>query len=83
MNVASLRLCSSALLIFSLTPPSSFFFISSSPAAKYAVNVVLASGGYPGPYAKGKVITGLDATHQLPNHPDVAVSLQLWHLCVV
>lgn len=28
---------------------------------KWAVSVVLASGGYPGPYEKGKVITGVDA----------------------
>ena len=34
------------------------------PAA--SVCVVMASGGYPGSYAKGKVITGLDAANSLP-----------------
>ncbi len=34
------------------------------PAA--SVCVVMASGGYPGSYAKGKVITGLDAANALP-----------------
>ena len=32
-----------------------------------SVCVVMASGGYPGSYAKGKVITGLDAANALPN----------------
>jgi len=36
-----------------------------SPLA--SVCVVMASGGYPGSYAKGKVITGLDAANKLPN----------------
>lgn len=36
-----------------------------SPQA--SVCVVMASGGYPGNYAKGKVITGLDAANELPN----------------
>ncbi len=31
-----------------------------------AVCVVMASGGYPGSYAKGKIITGLDAASALP-----------------
>jgi phosphoribosylamine--glycine ligase len=31
-----------------------------------SVCVVIASGGYPGSYAKGKVITGLDAANALP-----------------
>ncbi len=31
------------------------------PAARTALTVVMASGGYPGPYEKGKVIEGLDA----------------------
>jgi phosphoribosylamine--glycine ligase len=35
-----------------------------SPLA--SVCVVMASGGYPGNYAKGKVITGLDAANALP-----------------
>ena len=32
-----------------------------------SVCVVMASGGYPGSYAKGKVITGLDAANALPH----------------
>jgi phosphoribosylamine--glycine ligase len=32
-----------------------------------SVCVVMASGGYPGSYAKGKVISGLDAANALPN----------------
>jgi phosphoribosylamine--glycine ligase len=36
-----------------------------SPLA--SVCVVIASGGYPGNYAKGKVITGLDAANALPH----------------
>lgn len=36
-----------------------------SPMA--AVCVVMASGGYPGPYAKGKPITGLESVAALPN----------------
>jgi len=36
-----------------------------SPAV--AVCVVMASGGYPGSYAKGKAISGLEAAAQLPN----------------
>ena len=32
-----------------------------------AVCVVMASGGYPGNYAKGKIITGLDAANALPD----------------
>jgi phosphoribosylamine--glycine ligase len=36
-----------------------------SPLA--SVCVVMASGGYPGSYAKGTVITGLDAANALPN----------------
>jgi phosphoribosylamine--glycine ligase len=32
-----------------------------------SVCVVMASGGYPGNYAKGKVITGLDAANALPH----------------
>ena len=32
-----------------------------------SVCVVMASGGYPGSYAKGKVITGLEAANALPN----------------
>ena len=35
------------------------------PAA--SVCVVMASGGYPGNYAKGKIISGLDAAGKLPN----------------
>ncbi|MEY4917332.1 MAG: hypothetical protein RL616_1245 [Verrucomicrobiota bacterium] len=35
-----------------------------SPLA--SVCVVMASGGYPGNYAKGKIITGLDAANKLP-----------------
>jgi phosphoribosylamine--glycine ligase len=31
-----------------------------------SVCVVTSSGGYPGPYQKGKVITGLDAAENLP-----------------
>ncbi|MBI3850750.1 MAG: phosphoribosylamine--glycine ligase [Verrucomicrobia bacterium] len=36
-------------------------------SATASVCVVMASGGYPGSYAKGKVITGLDAVNALPN----------------
>jgi phosphoribosylamine---glycine ligase len=36
-----------------------------SPQA--SVCVIMASGGYPGSYPKGKVITGLDAASKLPN----------------
>jgi phosphoribosylamine--glycine ligase len=36
-----------------------------SPLA--SVCVVMASGGYPGHYAKGKIITGLDAANTLPH----------------
>jgi phosphoribosylamine--glycine ligase len=32
-----------------------------------SVCVVMASGGYPGSYAKGKVISGLDAANALPH----------------
>jgi phosphoribosylamine--glycine ligase len=32
-----------------------------------SVCVVMASGGYPGSYPKGKIITGLDAANKLPN----------------
>jgi phosphoribosylamine---glycine ligase len=32
-----------------------------------SVCVVMASGGYPGSYPKGKVITGLDTANALPN----------------
>ena len=32
-----------------------------------SVCVVMASGGYPGAYARGKVITGLDDARKLPN----------------
>src|SRR5205823_1478732 len=32
-----------------------------------AVCVVMASGGYPGPYTKGKVITGLDEVATMPD----------------
>jgi phosphoribosylamine--glycine ligase len=32
-----------------------------------SVCVVMASGGYPGSYPKGKVITGIDAANALPN----------------
>jgi len=32
-----------------------------------AVGVVQASGGYPGPYKKGKVITGIDHANELPD----------------
>ena len=32
-----------------------------------SVCVIMASGGYPGDYPKGKVITGLDAVNRLPN----------------
>ena len=39
--------------------------LSWSPNA--SVCVVMASGGYPGNYPKGKVITGLDAANALPN----------------
>jgi phosphoribosylamine---glycine ligase len=35
-------------------------------SATASVCVVMASGGYPGSYAKGKVITGLDAANALP-----------------
>ena len=35
--------------------------------AATAVCVVMASGGYPGSYAKGKVISGLDAANALPH----------------
>ena len=34
---------------------------------KWAVCVVLASGGYPGSYEKGKVITGIDEAEKLPD----------------
>ncbi len=36
-------------------------------SAKPAVCVVMASGGYPGSYAKGKVIQGLDAVARMDN----------------
>ena len=36
-----------------------------SPLA--SVCVVMASGGYPGNYPKGKIITGLDAANKLPH----------------
>ena len=36
-------------------------------SSQAAVCVVMASGGYPGSYAKGKAITGLDDANALPN----------------
>jgi phosphoribosylamine--glycine ligase len=36
-------------------------------STKYCVNVVLASGGYPGAYSKDSRITGLSAAEQLPD----------------
>lgn len=36
-------------------------------SANASVCVVMASGGYPGSYPKGKVITGLDTANALPN----------------
>src|ERR1035437_2504632 len=39
--------------------------LQGNPAA--SVCVVMASGGYPGNYAKGKVITGLEAANALPD----------------
>lgn len=36
-------------------------------SANASVCVVMASGGYPGSYPKGKVITGFDAANALPN----------------
>jgi phosphoribosylamine--glycine ligase len=36
-------------------------------SATASVCVVMASGGYPGSYAKGKVISGLDAANSLPH----------------
>ncbi|PAW84172.1 MAG: phosphoribosylamine--glycine ligase [Pedosphaera sp. Tous-C6FEB] len=36
-------------------------------SANASVCVVMASGGYPGSYPKGKVITGLEAANALPN----------------
>src|SRR5437773_10634831 len=36
-------------------------------SAMASVCVVMASAGYPGDYAKGKVITGLDEVARLPN----------------
>jgi phosphoribosylamine--glycine ligase len=35
--------------------------------AEASVCVIMASGGYPGSYPKGKVITGLDAANRLPH----------------
>lgn len=35
-------------------------------STQYAVNIVIASGGYPDIYEKGKVITGIDAAEQIP-----------------
>jgi phosphoribosylamine--glycine ligase len=32
-----------------------------------SVCVIMASGGYPGPYSKGEVISGLDCVHSLPD----------------
>jgi phosphoribosylamine--glycine ligase len=32
----------------------------------YAANIVLASGGYPDAYEKGKVVTGIDAAERIP-----------------
>src|ERR1700722_6970168 len=36
-------------------------------SSQASVCVVMASGGYPGNYAKGKIITGLDAANALPH----------------
>jgi phosphoribosylamine---glycine ligase len=35
-------------------------------SAQYAANIVIASGGYPDAYEKGKVITGIDAAERIP-----------------
>jgi phosphoribosylamine--glycine ligase len=35
-------------------------------SSDYSVSVVLASGGYPGPYETGKVITGVDDADAIP-----------------
>ncbi len=35
-------------------------------STQYAVNIVIASGGYPDTYEKGKVITGIDTAEQVP-----------------
>lgn len=35
-------------------------------STQYAVNIVIASGGYPDAYEKGKIITGIDAAEQIP-----------------
>ncbi len=35
-------------------------------SAQYAANIVIASGGYPDAYEKGKVVTGIDAAERIP-----------------
>ena len=43
------------------------------PAGKHAINIVLASGGYPGKYPKGLPISGLSSAHQAKSYPLVKV----------
>ncbi len=59
------RLLSDALEVFEAVAKGSFEGVELEWSHKSAVSVVLASGGYPGTYEKGKVVLGLEEAEAL------------------
>ena len=59
------RLSSDLLPLLEATADGTLSEVSSEWDAREAVCVILASGGYPGSYEKGQVISGLDAAGEL------------------